>query len=94
MNLTLQQHRDKAKSGGWLLDESIQGITLAAILRIADSCDSMARNHIRMADDLEYYQGQYKLQVAKREAVEHKVAALRGVITKMRGKAKPPEVQG
>jgi hypothetical protein len=62
-------------------------IQLGCLLRIADATEAMAKNHVRLQNDLDYYKRAYNEEIEARRRLARQVNALRGVITKLKKKA-------
>jgi hypothetical protein len=57
---------------------SLEQIQLGALLRIADATEAMAKNYIRMQDDLEYYKKHYREQKIEIAHLSRSNRALKG----------------
>lgn len=64
-------------------------LQLGAILRIADATESMAQNYVRLQNERDRYERWYKDSKASGERMARRIAALRGVITKMKKATRP-----
>ena len=60
-----------------------------AILRIADACELMAKNHAQLVNERDSYKRRYESEQQASERLRNSNAALRGVIMRMKRKAKP-----
>lgn len=72
----------------WGGNNTIEDINSGSLQRIADACEKMAVNHIRLQQDHDNYKRWYHEGVVRRNELERKITALRGVITRMKNKAK------
>lgn len=64
-------------------DDSLDRIA-SSLLRIANACELMARNYAFLVDDRNRFERWYKEEEARRKALERRVIALRGVVTKLK----------
>ena len=67
-------------------------LQLGALLRIADATEVMAQNHVKLQNERDMYARWYKDSKARGERMARRIAALQGVITKMK-KARGPRVR-
>lgn len=79
----------------WANDDSswantLEAINASSLVRIANSMETVAKRHTELISERDYYYAEHKRQVGKREALERKVAALKGVITKLKVKRREP----
>lgn len=65
---------------------TLEQITCGALLRISDATEAMAKNHIRMQADLDYYKRLAENRADRVTHLERSNAALRGTITKLKRK--------
>jgi hypothetical protein len=63
-------------------------LQLGAILRIADACEAMAKNHERLLSDLAYYEKRTKELLDRNSHLYRSNCALRGVIKKRKQEQK------
>lgn len=63
-------------------------IKVGAIQRIADACELMAQNHARLISERDDYKHWYKDELERANQLERQNTAFRGVITKLKKKAK------
>lgn len=68
----------------WTSVENIEHINTGSLQRIADAVEKMATNHLELMRQRDTYQISYKNEQRRREAAERTIAALRGVITKLK----------
>lgn len=66
------------------LSLSAEQIQLGAVLRIADATENMASNHAQLIEDRDRYKKWYEAERVNVDRLRRRVAALRGVITKLR----------
>jgi hypothetical protein len=66
---------------GYIGDNNMQ---LGAILRIADACEDMARNHTSLIEEKERYKRWYEQEKAKVHKLEHCISGLRGYLKRLR----------
>lgn len=59
-------------------------IKLGAVLRIADACELMAKNHAALIAERDRYEHWYKEARADNERLSRRINALRGVINRMK----------
>lgn len=55
-----------------------------ALLRIADACEAMSKNHQALINEVDKYQRWYTAALAKVDERDRTITALRGVITKLK----------
>jgi hypothetical protein len=67
---------------------SNDNINTGCLQRIADATEKMAYNYTQMQKDLEWYKNAYKQSGQSYAKLEKRNAALKGVITKLKKKAK------
>lgn len=63
---------------------TVEQISCGALLRIADATEAMARNHVQMQADLDYYKTLSETRAEVINRLERSTAALRGTITKLK----------
>ena len=72
----------------WGCDEgvglTVEQINCGALLRIADATEKMAQRHTELIDRANRLQRDYDRACERNARQERRIAALRGVITKMR----------
>lgn len=61
-------------------------LTLGALLRIADASENMAREHSRLIASEKFERNRANRLAGEIQYLERRVAALKGVITKMKAK--------
>lgn len=91
--MAFKSYRDESKvnwdatveEGTNLNREQLQ---LGCLLRIADSTEAMAKNHTRLIDDNEWYKKRNKELEERVQFKNRSIAALKGVITKLKKKLK------
>lgn len=76
-------------------NEESEGLTLeqintGAVLRIADATEKMAQRHTELIRDRDYYKGKAERLDVECNRLSRRVAALRGVITRMKTISKLP----
>lgn len=71
----------------WNSGGTWESINAGNLQRIADAVEKMSGSYAVVINERDYYQGQYRAQIRKREEAERTIRALRGVITKMKRKA-------
>ena len=59
-------------------------IQLGALLRIADSLENMEQPFKKLLEDVEFYRNSARALSDRNESLKRRVAALQGVITKMK----------
>lgn len=69
-------------------------LKLGAILRIADATEAMAKNYVGLQNDRDWYRNAYENQCARTDELQRRINALKGVITKMKARAKPEHGEG
>lgn len=65
---------------------SIEQINTGSLQRIADAVEVMSRSHAALLSERDSYKRQYEHQRDYVAALERRVAALRGVVTKLKKK--------
>ncbi len=88
MAKTLREHSRTAWEPAFP-NPSIEEIKLGTLLRIADSTEAMAKNHVSLIQDLEFYKRRYQEEMAAGTRLIRRNAALRGQITKLKRKLTP-----
>ncbi len=83
MNKTI---RDASRSNYTTKDETPtwQEVRDGALLRIADATEKMAQRHTELISQRDRYEGYYKQEHEIRARAERRIAALQGVITRMK----------
>lgn len=82
-------HREASKKVWTSSDPArMDEINLGSMQRIADACELMAQNHVRLVSDRDMYERWYRQNQAYYYAEQRRTRALRGVITKLKAKAK------
>ena len=80
-------HR-KASKESWLTiiggRPTLEEIKVGSLQRIADAAELMAQNHAQLIRERDNYKRWYEAALDRRHSLERRVAALRGVITKMK----------
>ena len=79
-----ESRKNYGQSGGGNL--TLEQITCGALLRMADATETMAKNHIKMQSDLDYYKRLSENRADRVASLERSNAALRGTITKLKRK--------
>lgn len=82
-------YRDESRKNWGNTDSgnlTIQQINTGALLRIADASEAMAKNHNDLISTVAYWRGRAERAEQCSARLARTVAALRGVITKMRRK--------
>ena len=72
----------------WTSDDSKDAINIGSLQRIADALELMSKDYDKLRRDKEWYDEHYKLESAKNRHLYRRVAALRGVITRLNRKKK------
>lgn len=62
-------------------------VKIGALQRIADATELMAKNHASLVADRDFWKSQAKYAELMRSRSDHRVRALKGVITKLRRSA-------
>ncbi len=78
----------EASKHNWTSSNRIEDINAGSLQRIADAAEAMAKNYLRLQEDLDYLKGRVQVLRKRAERAERSNAALRGVITKMKNKRK------
>lgn len=90
MSNRVSYREESLKDWGVILekDEKITDsrLQLGAILRIADASEVMAKNHIKLQRDLDYYKRLAEDRAKSNEFLRRSNAALRGHLTRLRSK--------
>ncbi|CAJ0682053.1 hypothetical protein R82526_01543 [Ralstonia mannitolilytica] len=86
-----KSYRNESRSNyGRHVDEganlSNDDLKVGAILRIADATEAMAKNHVQLQSDLDWYKDRYNRAREEADALRRRVNALRGAITKLKAK--------
>lgn len=79
--------RDLSRSS-WTGDGSVAHINAGSLQRIADATELMARRHLELIRERDDYERRYKAAIQRELALERKLSAARGQITKLRNAAK------
>jgi len=87
VNYREESKRDWRRSDGCTPD--IDQLKFGALQRIADATEAMAKNHVSLMAERDRFERWYNDERKRRERLERRVNALRGVITKMK-KARHP----
>ena len=77
----------------WTTETTIEGIKFGCLLRIADATEKMAQSYDTLIRDRDWYKNRYKEQQEAIKQLERRLAASRGVISRMKRKAQTTEVQ-
>lgn len=72
----------------WTGDETVAHINAGSLQRIADATELMARRHLELIRERDDYERRYKVAIERESALERKLSAARGQITKLRNAAK------
>lgn len=64
-------------------DSSLTHIKLGCLQRIADATELTAKNHLRLQQERDKFEGYYRQEQKIRAAIERRLAAQRGVVTKL-----------
>jgi hypothetical protein len=72
----------------WTSNDTVQDINSGCFQRIADACEKMASNYTRLQQDVESYKRWYKQECEQRQALERKLSAYKGAITKLKKQQK------
>lgn len=88
--MTFKNYRDQSRNVQWGTNSdsdslSFEGINCGSLLRIADSMEVVAKEYNAILADMKFYQKRYHELLDKVERLKRSNAALRGVITKMKG---------
>lgn len=59
-------------------------LKLGAVLRIADACELMAKNHQELIADRDFYKKQSMCRLERTQNLDHQIAGLRGYITRLK----------
>ena len=68
----------------WTSAGSVEHINAGSLQRIADACELMAGNYLRLQSDLELNRRWHREELALRRKRDRQIAALRGVITRLK----------
>lgn len=79
--------RDLSRSS-WTGDGSVAHINAGSLQRIADATELMARRHLELIRERDDYERRYKAAIERELALERKLSAARGQMTKLRNAAK------
>lgn len=63
---------------------SLEQLNTGALLRMADATEAMATNHVRMQNERDQYKRWYENEQKENATLVKRVAALKGVINKMK----------
>lgn len=78
----------EASKQNWNSSNSTEHINTGSLQRIADATEIMAQNFIQLQNDRDMYKRWWKEQQEQSAKLSRRIAALQGVITKMKNKAK------
>ena len=76
--------RETSKREWTPVDNSLEAINAGSLQRIADATEKMAQRHTELIDRANRLQRDYDRVCERNARQERRIAALRGVITKMR----------
>lgn len=68
----------------WNGNNSIEHINAGSFQRIADACEVMSKNHAELIAKADRYEKWYNAERQRNKSLYRKIAALRGVITKLK----------
>ena len=72
----------------WTIDDSEkmsnEMINTAALLRIADASELMAKNFLKLQDEAQFYQTAYTRRGNEIESLKHTIRSLKGHITRLK----------
>lgn len=74
----------EASKKEWTSDDTREDINAGSFQRIADACELMARNHAALIAERDRYERWHKEEQARRQVLERRLIALRGVVTKLK----------
>lgn len=77
--------RDHSK-GNWASSGSTEHINAGSLQRIADASEKMASNYTQLQSEKEMYERWYRNGAAENRKLYRRIAALQGVITRMKKK--------
>lgn len=88
--MTFKNYREQSRDIQWGIHNdsetlSLEQINCGSLLRIADSMEVVAKEYNAILADMKFYQKRYHELLDKVERLKRSNAALRGVITKMKG---------
>lgn len=72
----------------WMSAGTVEHINAGSLQRIADATELMARRHLELIRERDDYERRYKAAIERERALERKLSAARGQITKLRNAAK------
>ena len=72
----------------WKSAKTLEHINAGSLQRIADATELMARRHLDLIRERDEYERRYKAAVGRERALERKLSAAKGQITKLRNAAK------
>jgi hypothetical protein len=67
---------------------TIEAINCGSLQRIADATELMSKNYVQLQKGKEYYQKAYCEKRDQNERLYRQISAMKGVITKLKNKAK------
>lgn len=74
----------------WTIDESekmsTELINTAALLRIADASEMMAKNFLQLQNDVQFYQAGYVRRGKEIEGMANTIRSMKGHITRLKNK--------
>ena len=68
----------------WTSNTSVEHINAGSLQRIADACELMASNYLRLQNDLDLNRRWHREEQSLRRKRDRQIAALRGVITRLK----------
>ena len=68
----------------WTSAKTVEHINAGSLQRIADATELMARRHLDLIRERDEYERRYKAAVGRERALERKLSAAKGQITKLR----------
>lgn len=78
----------ESSRAGWTSARTVEHINAGSLQRIADATELMARRHLDLIRERDDYERRYKAAIERELALERKLSAARGQITKLRNAAK------
>lgn len=71
----------------WSAADTVESINAGSLQRIADATEAMAKGHVELARERDNYKRWYEQEQERRNRLDRRIIALRGVITRIKRKA-------
>lgn len=86
--MAFKSYRDSSRVNYGTNDDAksltLEQINTGSLLRIADATELMAKNHIQLQNDLDWYKKRYPEQREEIAHLNNRIRSLKGVITRLK----------